>query len=197
MTQAAPAPVTLRSAGTRLMSPTSSRTLGFVACSSTASASHASGLSDRRSNNWIGGKRDRIMRHIFGHTILIWSGPGCSCGIDICPDCRQIRYITCSHTPQRRLAAEKIVRSGNPRVGQLRIGVNDLKRLPNTGDIANAPEGILRQFGRWRLLPGKKSANSRRAEDNSGLLVIDVPKAHNFKKAFKRKSLARARNRFS
>ena len=61
-------------------------------------------------------------------------------GIDIRPDCRQIRYITGSHTPQRRLAAKKMVGSGNPCVGQLRIGVNDLKRLPNTGDIANAPE---------------------------------------------------------
>jgi hypothetical protein len=55
ITQDAFGPLTRRSGGTRLISPTSSRSRGLVAPSSAMSASHTAGFAETRSNRWIGG----------------------------------------------------------------------------------------------------------------------------------------------
>jgi hypothetical protein len=67
MTQDAFGPDTRLLGGTKWISPSSFLSLGFVSCSNSIKASHTAGLAETRSNKFIGGNRDAIIRQARGH----------------------------------------------------------------------------------------------------------------------------------
>ena len=131
---------------------------------------------------------EAMMRQAFGQTTRRDgterpSGPGRSCGIDIVSDGSEVGDVARRHSRQRRLAAESAVRPVDPGVGELRIGINDLQRLPDAGDIADAAQRIVRQPGHLALLPLEESPLRGRAEDGAHHLIVGIPAGHDAEEA--------------
>src|SRR5271166_4115675 len=103
------------------MAPTSSRTRGFVSCSSSMRTSQTRGSVETRSNRLMGGKRDAMTRHACGHTTrcvaMAVLGPGAAGGINVCPDGGKIGHVSGRHSLEGGLAAEETVGAIDPAIG--------------------------------------------------------------------------------
>src|SRR5215831_11594343 len=130
----------------------------------------------------------QALRHLI--FLTLGSGPWGSSGIDICSHCRQICNVTSSHSLQRSLTSKRLVWPFYPCVGLLRIRIQDFKRLPNAGHVADASHRVLRKPTDLPFLPCVEGAIRGHSEDSPRDFRLYIPFSHNPEKPFQSKGLS-------
>src|SRR5262245_5058383 len=130
----------------------------------------------------------QALRHL--NFLTLGSGPRGSSGIDVCSHCRQICDVTSSHPLQRSLTSKRLVWPFYPCVGLLRIRIQDFKRLPNAGHVADPSHRVLRKPTDLSFFPCVEGALTGHSEDSPRDFRFYIPFSHNPEKPFKSKHLA-------
>src|ERR1700704_4981321 len=126
-----------------------------------------------------------MMRHACGQSTraVAISRPRRAGGSEIGAHGGEIGHVAGGHALERRLPAEERVGSLDPAIGECRVRIDDLQRLPDAGDIADAPQRVFRHPYRLALLPFEERPLGRRAQDPAGALVLDPPALHDAEEA--------------
>jgi hypothetical protein len=108
------------------------------------------------------------------HASAPWR-PGC---VEIEAHRREIGDVAGAHALQGRLATEGAIRPLDPVIRMMRVGIEQLERLIDAGDVADAAQRIHRHPDGVAGAPSVEGALGRGAEQRACILAVEAPGLH-------------------